>query len=278
MDTIQRYMVNQMGIGAMIDLEAFADLRFAKEACKGTPKKGAGALIIDQVTAFHPLKGDSTAGQSAKGQNADKAPGREGLGAVSAREGKYLTFGIGEERYGVGILDVREIVGMMPIRTIPQVPEFIKGVVNLRGKVIPVIDMRLKFGMASMAYSDRTCIIIVEVSGMTGSTLMGIVVDRVLEVAEFKEQEIEDCPAFGASFKTDFILGIAKREREVTMLLDIYRILQAEDKVYLVRGGLRTENRSRPDPPLADHRVLHLRPLYKRRAQPQGMTPFSRFA
>jgi chemotaxis signal transduction protein/ABC-type nitrate/sulfonate/bicarbonate transport system substrate-binding protein len=233
LDTIQRYMVNHMGIGTMIDLEAFVDLRFAEAACKGTPKKGAGALILDQRTALHPLAGGRTDGQPVKGQHPETAPGREGLGAVSAREGKYLTFGIGEERYGVGILDVREIVGMMPIRTIPQVPEFIKGVVNLRGKVIPVIDLRLKFGMAPMAYSDRTCIIIVEVSGLTGSTLMGIVVDRVMEVVEFKEQEIEDCPSFGASLKTDFILGIAKREREVTMLLDIDRILQAEDRVYL---------------------------------------------
>jgi len=233
LDTIQHYMVNRMGIGAMIDLDAFVDLRFAREACKGTPKKGAGALILDQRTALHPLSVGQMSDHPAKGQHDNKAAGGEGLGAVSAREGKYLTFGIGDERYGVGILDVREIVGMMPIRTIPQVPEFIKGVVNLRGKVIPVIDTRLKFGMAPMAYSDRTCIIIVEVSGMTGSTLMGLVVDRVLEVAEFKEQDIEDCPAFGAALKTDFILGIAKREREVTMLLDIDRILQAEDKMYL---------------------------------------------
>jgi len=233
LDTIQRYMVNQMGIGAMIDLEAFVDLRFAKEACKGTPKKGAGALILDQGETLHSSLGGEKAGPLVKGQRENRASSGEGLNAVTVREGKYLTFGIGEERYGVGILDVREIVGMMPIRTIPQVPEFIKGVVNLRGKVIPVIDMRLKFDMAPMDYSDRTCIIIVEVSGMTGSTLMGIVVDRVLEVAEFKEQEIEDCPTFGAALKTNFILGIAKREREVTMLLDIDRILQAEDKVFL---------------------------------------------
>jgi chemotaxis signal transduction protein/ABC-type nitrate/sulfonate/bicarbonate transport system substrate-binding protein/CheY-like chemotaxis protein len=233
LDTIQRYMVDQMGIGSIIDLEAFVDLRFAEEACKGTPKRGAGSLNLDQKSAFHPLAEGRMGVRTVKGKQEDRVPSSEGLAAGSVREGKYLTFGIGDERFGLGILDVREIVGMMPIRTIPQVPEFIKGVVNLRGKVIPVVDMRLKFGMAPMDYSDRTCIIVTEVSGTSGSTLMGIVVDRVLEVTEFKEHEIEDCPVFGSTLKTDFILGIAKREREVTMLLDIDRILQAQDKVYL---------------------------------------------
>ena len=141
------------------------------------------------------------------------------------------------ERYGIGILDVREIVGMIPIRPIPNTPNFIKGVINLRGKVIPVIDMRLKFEMEPVDYTDRTCIIIVEVSGTVGSIFMGIVVDKVLEVTEFKEQQIQDCPTFGSEVRTHFILGMAKREKEVTILLDIDEILQAGDRVQLAKAA-----------------------------------------
>lgn len=144
----------------------------------------------------------------------------------SAQEGKYLSFALGNEIYGVGILDVREIIGMMDITAVPQMPKYIKGVINLRGKVIPVIDLRLKFGMESVEYTEETCIIVLSVS----DTLMGVLVDRVCEVLDIARESIEDTPDFGSRVNTDFILGLGKIEDQVTMLLDIQRIL-TEDVV-----------------------------------------------
>ena len=111
------------------------------------------------------------------------------------REGKYLTFSLAEEEYGIGILMIREIIGMMPITVVPQTPEYVKGVINLRGKVIPVVDLRLRFGMEVTGYTERTCIIVIETQTQTLSSLtMGIVVDSVSEVLNIKASEIEDTP------------------------------------------------------------------------------------
>ena len=118
--------------------------------------------------------------------------------AVADREGKYLTFALAGEEYGIGILKVKEIIGLMPITTVPQTPGYVKGVINLRGKVIPVADLRLKFGMEAMEYNERTCIIVVEVKGASQTILMGIVVDSVSEVLNIKGTDIEDTPNFGS--------------------------------------------------------------------------------
>ena len=118
--------------------------------------------------------------------------------AVADREGKYLTFALAGEEYGIGILKVKEIIGLMPITTVPQTPGYVKGVINLRGKVIPVADLRLKFGMEAMEYNERTCIIVVEVKGANQTILMGIVVDSVSEVLNIKGTDIEDTPNFGS--------------------------------------------------------------------------------
>jgi purine-binding chemotaxis protein CheW len=152
--------------------------------------------------------------------------------AVSAkeeREGKYLTFTLSDEEYGIGILKIKEIIGMMTVTTVPQTPEFVKGVINLRGKVIPVIDLRLRFGMESMDYTERTCIIVVEIDGTSGTVQIGIVVDSVSEVLNIKVDEIEDTPTFGTRLNTDYILGMAKMEGGVKILLDINRVLKAEE-------------------------------------------------
>ncbi len=141
--------------------------------------------------------------------------------AMGAREGKYLTFNLADEEYGIGILKVREIVGMMSITRIPQTPAYIKGVVNLRGKVIPVVDLRLKFGMEAMNYTDRTCIIVVEIAGTTREIPMGVVVDSVSEVLNIRQGDIEETPAFGTRIDTDYILGMAKTNGGVKILLDI---------------------------------------------------------
>ena len=143
-------------------------------------------------------------------------------------EGKYLTFSLAKEEYGIGILKVKEIIGMMPITTVPRTPGFIKGVINLRGKVIPVIDLRLKFAMEEIAYTDRTCIIVVETRGQTGPILIGIVVDAVAEVMHIKAADVDEPPALGARLATDHILGMAKMHGGVKILLDIDKALGHE--------------------------------------------------
>ena len=143
-------------------------------------------------------------------------------------EGKYLTFSLAQEEYGIGILKVKEIIGMMPVTTVPRTPGFIKGVINLRGKVIPVIDLRLKFAMEEVLYTERTCIIVVETRGQAGSILIGIVVDAVAEVMNIKGTDIEDAPRFGAQLDTGYILGMAKVNGGVKILLDIDKVLGDE--------------------------------------------------
>ena len=145
------------------------------------------------------------------------------------REGKYLTFFLADEEYGIGILKVKEIIGMMTITPVPQTPAFVKGVINLRGKVIPVIDLRLKFGMEEIEYNERTSIIVVEVRGGSGTVQIGIVVDSVSEVVNIKGEDIENTPTFGSRLDTDYILGMAKMGGGVKILLDIDRVLTAEE-------------------------------------------------
>jgi purine-binding chemotaxis protein CheW len=153
-------------------------------------------------------------------------PANSGIGSIiEGREGKYLTFSLGGEEYGIGILKVREIIGMVNVTTVPQMPEFVKGVINLRGKVIPVIDLRLRFGMPRIAYTERTCIIVVEIHVDTGSVPVGIVVDGVSEVLNVRAAEIEDTPKFGVHSDMDFILGMTKMEGGVKILLDIDKVL-----------------------------------------------------
>lgn len=157
--------------------------------------------------------------------------------AMVDKEGKYLTFTLADEEYGIGILKVKEIIGMMPITTVPQTPEFVKGVINLRGKVIPVTDLRLRFGMDAIDYTERTCIIVVEVEGQTGTIQIGIVVDSVSEVLNIKGDEIEETPTFGAKLETDYILGMAKIEGNVKILLDIDCVLSNDEIAVLEKAA-----------------------------------------
>ena len=149
------------------------------------------------------------------------------------REGKYLTFRLGNEEYGVGIMRIREIIGMMPITSVPQTPSFVKGVVNLRGKVIPVIDLRLRFQMAEIPYDERTCIIVLEITTDSASLQIGVVVDSVSEVLNIREDDIEATPAFGVKMNTDYILGMAKAGGGVKILLDIDRVLTESELIML---------------------------------------------
>ena len=144
--------------------------------------------------------------------------------------GKYLTFKLGSEEYGLEILKVQEIIKMMEVTHIPKTPEFVKGVINLRGKVIPVVDLRLKFGMEEKELTENTCIIVAQIRGSDEDTVVvGTIVDEVSEVMDIKSEEIESAPEFGSSIETAFILGMAKAKGRVKILLDIDKVLSMSE-------------------------------------------------
>ena len=146
-----------------------------------------------------------------------------------AAAGKYLTFVLGHESYGIGVLRIREIIRVLDITAVPQMPAYVKGVINLRGKVIPVIDLRIKFQLSKAETTERTCIIVVQVNLPSGAKpQMGLIVDAVEEVANIGAAEIEETPDFGAALATDYILGMAKVKGAVKTLLDIDRVVAAE--------------------------------------------------
>ncbi len=149
--------------------------------------------------------------------------------AVAAKtkvsDGKFLTFILSDEVYGIEILKVREIIGLMDITTVPQTPDYMNGVINLRGKVIPVIDLRLKFSMQEEEHTQETCIIVVEVN----NTSIGIIVDSVSEVLDIRGGEIEETPQFGQGIDTDFIMGLGKAKEMIIILLDIEKVLSSEE-------------------------------------------------
>jgi len=144
-------------------------------------------------------------------------------------EGKHLIFKLAAEDYGLDILKVKEIIGLMDITSVPRTPDFVKGVINLRGKVIPVIDLRLKFGLPQAEYDERTCIIVVEANQQGQAVLMGIVVDAVSEVQNVKAEDVEPTPSFGTELDTKYIKGLAKIDGRIKILLDIDRALSNED-------------------------------------------------
>jgi purine-binding chemotaxis protein CheW len=153
-----------------------------------------------------------------------------------ARAGKYLAFYLGSEEFAIQVLKVREIMGIQDITSVPQTPSFVKGVINLRGKVIPVIDLRLKFGLPEVDHTQRTCIIVVQVRGESGSiSLTGIIVDEVSEAVNIAAADIEDTPDFGDGAATPYLLGMAKGKGKVKILLDIDQILSTQEL-----DGLRT--------------------------------------
>lgn len=149
----------------------------------------------------------------------ENEPFQEG---INPKGGKFLAFCIGKEEYGIHILKIQEIIGMLPITEVPNTRHFIRGVVNLRGKVIPVIELRLKCGMATVEYTRQTCIIVIQVCG----NLIGVIVDNVSEVIHFTGEEIADTPSFGdTEIDTEYIMGIGKIKKRVTILLDIDKVL-----------------------------------------------------
>lgn len=159
--------------------------------------------------------------------------GSTGSAVAESRAGKYLTFRLDNEEYGLEILKVREIIGLMDITSVPKTPEYVRGIINLRGTVIPVLDLKKKFDMGATEDTEETCVIVVEVALGDQKVMMGTIVDAVSEVLEIKEDEIEDAPAFGTNVNTQFILGIGKVKDEVKILLDIDEVLTANDMTML---------------------------------------------
>ena len=145
---------------------------------------------------------------------------------------KFLQFELDGEFYGIEISKVREINGLMEITAVPQTPVFMKGLINLRGKVVPVVDLRLKFGLAESAYDKRTSIIVIEFKSIHGLVQMGIIVDTVSEVITLGERQIEAAPNFGARFKSEYIKGVAKIRNRVVIILDINLVLTDEDLTF----------------------------------------------
>lgn len=143
--------------------------------------------------------------------------------------GKHLTFELAGEVYGLEILKVQEIMGMMSVTSVPKSPDFVRGVVNLRGRIIPVMDLRVKFGMEAKEDTERTCIIVVQVRTGERELITGLIVDEVSEVLEIPSDQIEPPPSFGASLDTDFILGMGKINQKVVMLLDVDKVLTGDE-------------------------------------------------
>ncbi|MCP4546225.1 MAG: purine-binding chemotaxis protein CheW [bacterium] len=152
--------------------------------------------------------------------------------------GKFLTFFLDDEEYALEILKVHEIIGMMPITPVPRTPDFVLGVINLRGKVIPVINLRTKFEMDNVEWTDETCIIVVQIDG----TQMGAVVDKVSEVLDIADQDVDDTPAFGGDVNTEYILGIGKSGDKVKLMLDIDKVLATEELADLHSAVKQTED------------------------------------
>ncbi|MCP4644648.1 MAG: purine-binding chemotaxis protein CheW [bacterium] len=153
--------------------------------------------------------------------------GSNSIETLTDRAGQYLTFLLGDEVYGLEILKVQEIIGMMTVTKVPKTPDYVRGVINLRGKVIPVIDLRTKFQMETHEDTNRTCIIVVQVAGASQQITMGILVDEVSEVLDIIGDQMEPAPTFGEGIQTDFIFGMGKVGDKVVMLLDVDRVLSS---------------------------------------------------
>jgi purine-binding chemotaxis protein CheW len=148
---------------------------------------------------------------------------------------RYLTFRLGETSYAIGILNVQEIIGLLRITPVPGTPPHVRGVVNLRGKVIPVVDLRTRFGMPVAPDTERTCIVITQINGSRGPATVGVVVEDVAQVVDLPPESVEAVPEFGIHVRTDFLIGVARLAEDVILLLDVDAVLSRDD-VELVEG------------------------------------------
>ena len=149
--------------------------------------------------------------------------------AYGSENHQYLTFKLDEEVFALGIDKVREVLDYTSVTKVPQVPDFMRGVINLRGSVVPVVDMRLKFGMAKTEKTVNTCIIIVEINLDGETTILGALADSVQEVLDLEPHQIEPAPKIGTKLRTDFIRGMGKRGEQFIIILDIDKVFSGEE-------------------------------------------------
>jgi chemotaxis signal transduction protein len=208
------YMKENMDMDLAVDVPSFVDMRFSDTAYRqasGYIPRPSRMLDIKALIAKI---------------SQDIQEARVSAKSFLGQEGKYLIFHLNDQQYGVDVLHVKEIVGIMPIREIPQAPSFVKGVINLRGKVIPVVDLRLKLNMPEMAYNERTCIVILEIPLERGVFHVGVVVDTVSHVETIKARDVEPPPRFGAGVSLPFVRAIAKSNGHVKILLDAVHLFE----------------------------------------------------
>jgi len=216
LNRLQRYMVDKMGVGSLIDVNKFVDTQFAERAYKDKKLTRHTSSVQDLTKAAVNIL--------SRRDGSD-----DGTMARMDREGKYLFFTLLNQSYGVNVLSIKEIIGIMDIRTLPKSPAFIKGVINLRGSVIPVIDLRLKMGLNELEYTVQTCIIILENFGMSGPDLMGIIVDTVSEVQNMNAEDLVDPPSLGTDVDVEFILAMAKTKDRVKIILNPDRLFSVKE-------------------------------------------------
>lgn len=162
---------------------------------------------------------------------------------ISKEEEKYLMFLLDDEYYGIPILKVNEIIGLMEITKIPRSPSYMKGVINLRGKIIPIMDLRLKFQMPERAYDEQTCIVITEIAAEKGQKdISGIIIDKVAEVVNISGADIQPPPKYGQEEDSKFLTGIGKVKEKVVMLLDIETIINRQEMIDLISQTTKKEN------------------------------------
>lgn len=222
LDFIQHYMHDKMGMGSIININEFVDTRFADAACPEGDKAAAVSNVNESEFA---AKVKKLASREEESKESIKTK------TLLNMEGKYLRFSLGKEYYGIEILKIVEILRMVPITRVPHTPEFVKGVINLRGSVVPVMDLRLKIGMETKEYDDKTRIIIVEdeVDGM--KMRLGLLVDSVDVVNDVKADEIESAPSFGESENSELILSVVKAKDCVYILLNLSVIMTPVNKL-----------------------------------------------
>ncbi len=218
LERIQRYMYDHIGLGSIIDLDEFVDMRFAYQACTDRVSSTLHSVIHDSDQIALDIL---NRGLSSDSEQATKS--------LLNKEGKYLLFMLGAHKLGVDILKIREIIRMVDIRPVPQAPFFIRGIVNLRGNVVPIIDLRLLLGLGKNDEEGRSNIVVLELEAAGHIVQMGVVVDSVSEVQDIKADDIQDAPAALMNINTKYILGIAKLKEQMIILLDIEYVLDKKE-------------------------------------------------
>jgi chemotaxis signal transduction protein len=212
---MNEYMNKRMGIGMPVDMEKFVDTRFADNACKHHITQNKPAFLRDSGDDILRIlnRGEACGAKTVSSK------------AMLNLEGKYLTFKLGDQEFGIDIMKIKEIIGMLPVRSIPQSPDYIKGVINSRGSVIPVLDLKRRFGMGDMVENNRNCIVVLDHEMEDRHVKIGVAVDAVSEVLAIKSSHIETVSVLGSMFDSRHILAMAKFEKKVKLLLDMDYIL-----------------------------------------------------